>query len=135
MTLTEEDKESYERDLYMKNLPEKDAYFKQIEEAGFIDIQVCLPSYFAVFCNELRITRFYRLNTDESRKIDFLHGRFVLANSILQSERGSFHSVASCAETCQTVPQIVLRYVGMPRPFSLSQPRGVCHLITLTNDC
>ncbi|XP_067028045.1 uncharacterized protein [Acropora muricata] len=39
VTLTEEDKQSYERDLYMKNLPEKDAYFKQLEEAGFMDIQ------------------------------------------------------------------------------------------------
>ena len=48
MTLTEEDKQSYERDLYMKNLPEKDAYFKQLEEAGFMDIQVCLRSYFAM---------------------------------------------------------------------------------------
>lgn len=73
MTLTEEDKQSYERDLYMKNLPEKDAYLKQLEEAGFMDIQVCLRSYFAVFWNELRIRHFYRLNTDKSRKIDFLH--------------------------------------------------------------
>lgn len=48
MTLTEEDKESYERDLYMKNLPEKDAYIKQLEEAGFTDIQVCPQSYFAM---------------------------------------------------------------------------------------
>lgn len=42
VTLTEEDKKSYERDLYMKNLPEKDAYMSQLKEAGFTDIQVCL---------------------------------------------------------------------------------------------
>ena len=41
MVLTKEDNETYERDLYMKNLPEKDVYVKHLEEAGFIDVEVC----------------------------------------------------------------------------------------------
>ena len=41
VTLTEEDKKSYERDLYMQNLPEKDAYMSHLKEAGFTDIEVC----------------------------------------------------------------------------------------------
>ena len=41
VVLTKEDNESYERDLYMKNLPEKDVYVKHLEEAGFIDVEVC----------------------------------------------------------------------------------------------
>ena len=41
MTLTEKDKESYESDLYMKNLPERDVYVNLMKDAGFTDIQVC----------------------------------------------------------------------------------------------
>lgn len=54
MTLTEEDKRSYKRDLYMTNLPEKNLYINQLKDAGFTDIQVCRKysrsaTYFATF--------------------------------------------------------------------------------------
>lgn len=39
MTLTDKDKESYENDLYMKNLPERDVYINLMKDAGFTDIQ------------------------------------------------------------------------------------------------
>lgn len=41
VTLTDKDKESYENDLYMKNLPERDVYINVMKDAGFTDIQVC----------------------------------------------------------------------------------------------
>ena len=41
VVLTEEDIRIYERDLYMSNLPERDAYISQLKAAGFTDVQVC----------------------------------------------------------------------------------------------
>ncbi|XP_068727878.1 uncharacterized protein [Montipora capricornis] len=53
VVLTKEDNESYERDLYMKNLPEKDVYVKHLEEAGFIDVEFLdLTSEFLSFVSK-----------------------------------------------------------------------------------
>ena len=40
VTLTKEDQRTYDHDLYMANLPEKDAYISHLKAAGFTDIQV-----------------------------------------------------------------------------------------------
>ena len=39
--MTDEERRIYEEDLYMINLPEEDLYIRQLEAAGFTDIQVC----------------------------------------------------------------------------------------------
>lgn len=58
VTLTEEQKRTYNEDLYMDNLPEKEVYISQLKAAGFTDIQVCKfikPSCFPccpLFVNE-----------------------------------------------------------------------------------
>ncbi|KAM7439460.1 hypothetical protein ABFA07_011212 [Porites harrisoni] len=39
VTLSEEDKRTYNHDLYMNNLPEKDVYINLLKAAGFSDIQ------------------------------------------------------------------------------------------------
>ena len=41
MILTEEEIITFKQDLYMSDLPEKDAYISQLKAAGFTDIKVC----------------------------------------------------------------------------------------------
>ena len=46
MTLSDEDKRTYNHDLYMNNLPEKDVYINLLKAAGFSDVQVGLTKSF-----------------------------------------------------------------------------------------
>ena len=48
VTLSEEDKRTYNHDLYMNNLPEKDVYINLLKAAGFSDIQVGLTKKFLI---------------------------------------------------------------------------------------